>query len=389
MNAFITAVSAVLPGGPVDNRALDDYLGAVSKISAKTRQIILGNNGIKTRYYAIDPKTGKITHTNAQLAAEAVRRLRPANDASAFSLECLCCGTSSPDQIMPGHGSMVHGELVGAGPCEVISTAGICLSGITAMKFGALSVAQELTANAVTTGSELACTFLRDDFFAAMSGNIQDKEQQKKQTKRHPAFSFEADFLRWMLSDGAGAVLIENKPAVKALSLRIDWIEIISHAHQLDACMYAGAVKQKDGSLTGWREYARTGGLDKQGVMTIKQDARLLNREIIRATIGESLPRLVAKHSLKPSGINWFLPHYSSEYFKDPVMNGLEEIGFPIPEDRWFSNLSSKGNTGSASFYIMLEELFSSGRLQKGDRILGMIPESGRFSVGWISLTVV
>ncbi|TKB28270.1 StlD/DarB family beta-ketosynthase [Desulfopila sp. IMCC35006] len=389
MNAFITAVSSVLPGEPVDNRALDDYLGAVSNISAKTRQIILGNNGIKTRYYAMDPQTGRITYTNAQLAAEAVRRLRPGDDQLALWLECLCCGTSSPDQLMPGHGSMVHGELAGAGPCEVISTAGICLSGITAMKFGALSVAQGMTANAVTTGSELACTFLRGDFFAAMSGSSKNKEFEKNQTKRHPAFSFEADFLRWMLSDGAGAVLIEDKPAAGRPSLRIDWIEIISHAHQLEACMYAGAVKQKDGSLTGWREYARNGGLEKQGIMTIKQDARLLNREIIRATIGESLPRLVVKHSLKPSGVDWFLPHYSSEYFKEPVMNGLAEIGFPIPEDRWFSNLSSKGNTGSASFYIMLEELFSSGRLKKGDRILGMIPESGRFAVGWVSLTVV
>jgi 3-oxoacyl-[acyl-carrier-protein] synthase-3 len=60
-----------------------------------------------------------------------------------------------------------------------------------------------------------------------------------------------------------------------------------------------------------------------------------------------------------------------------------------IPEERWFTNLAAKGNTGSASFYIMLEELFASGRLRKGERILGFIPESGRFSVGWMLLTVV
>ncbi|HDZ76453.1 MAG TPA: hypothetical protein ENH42_03490, partial [Desulfobacteraceae bacterium] len=51
--------------------------------------------------------------------------------------------------------------------------------------------------------------------------------------------------------------------------------------------------------------------------------------------------------------------------------------------------LGRKGNTGSASFYIMLEELFSSGKLRRGERILGMIPESGRFSVGYVLLTVV
>lgn len=387
MNAFITAVSAVLPGEPVDNQSLDDYLGMVSHISARTKQIILKNNGIKTRYYAIDPTTGRTTHTNAQLAAEAVRRLRPKEKELTPWLQCLCCGTSSADQLMPGHGSMVHGELAEVGPCEVISTAGICLSGITAMKYGALSVALGTHANAVATGSELASTFMRGDFFAAMTGS--KKAPQKEPAKRHPAFSFEADFLRWMLSDGAGAVLLENKPAAGGLSLKIDWIEIVSYAHQLDTCMYAGAVKQEDGSLIGWREYAGTGGVDGCGVMTVKQDARLLNREIIRTTIMESLPQLVGKYGLASNTVDWFLPHYSSEYFKEPVRDGLAAVGLPIAEHRWFSNLADKGNTGSASFYIILEELFSSGRLRKKDRILAMIPESGRFSVGWLLLTVV
>ena len=70
-------------------------------------------------------------------------------------------------------------------------------------------------------------------------------------------------------------------------------------------------------------------------------------------------------------------------------MEKFIKAGFSVPEAKWFTNLHTKGNTGSASFYIMLEELFSSGELRKGDRILGMIPESGRFSVGWMLLTVV
>ena len=153
--------------------------------------------------------------------------------------------------------------------------------------------------------------------------------------------------------------------------------------------MYAGAVKQDDGRLKGWRELAVSGVLEKQGVLTIKQDARLLNREVIRTLVGQSLPSVVAKHGLDPNAVDWFLPHYSSEYFKEPLMTQLQEINFLIPQERWFTNLASKGNTGSASFFIMLEELFSSGRLKKGDRILGMIPESGRFTVGWVLLTVV
>ena len=385
MNAFITAISAFLPGQPVSNDDLERYLGKVNRIAARTRQIILAGNGIESRHYAIDPETGATTHSNAMLAAEAVRLLVPeGSELSGNFMECLCCGTSSPDQLMPGHASMVHGEL-GCGTCEVVSTAGICLSGITALKYGAMSVAQGLSTRAVATGSELASTFMRTSFFQGMQGAAGQPEKRQD----HPAFSFEAEFLRWMLSDGAGAVLIEKAPAPDGLSLRIDWIEIISQAHCLETCMYAGAVKQEDGSLRGWREYAGEGETARNGVLTIKQDARLLNREVIRTLVGKSLPDVVEKHGLSPADIDWFLPHYSSQYFREPLLQQLQEIDFSIPEERWFTNLASRGNTGSASFYIMLEELFSSGRLQKGERILGFIPESGRFSVGWVLLTVV
>lgn len=384
MNAYITALSSWFPGEPVKNDMLDAYLGAVNSVSAKTRRIILKNNGIHCRYYAINPETGEPTYTNAQMAASAIRRLFTGTSQTVDSIECLCCGTSSPDQIMPGHGSMVHGEL-GNGPCEVVSTAGICLTGITALKYGAMSVGAGLCNNAVATGSELASSFLRSDFFQALSGTTSTEESQNN----HGAFSFEAEFLRWMLSDGAGAALVEAKPVANGNCLRINWIEIVSHAHQLESCMYAGAVKQDDGSLTGWREYARKGPLERQGVLTIKQDARLLNKEIIKAIVGKSLPAIQKKQGLVPKKVDWFLPHYSSQYFCKPLQQGLDAINFHLPEDRWFTNLPTKGNTGSASFYIMLEELFSSGRLKKGDHIVGMIPESGRFSVGWISLTVV
>ena len=385
MNAFITSVAAFLPGTPVGNDDLDRYLGEVATISARTKQIILANNGIRTRHYALDPETGRITHTNAQLAAEAVRLLQyGGRDRAGQPAAYLCCGTSSPDQLMPGHASMVHGEL-GLGPCEIVSTAGICLSGMTAMKYGAMAVASGLAGSAVATGSELAVTFMRNDFFRAMASTV----VRKKKKEDHPAFSFEAEFLRWMLSDGAGAVLIESEPAAAGLSLRIDWLEIVSHAHHLEVCMYAGAVKQKDGSLKGWREYAGPAGVEGKGVFTVKQDARLLSREVLRTLVDQTLPAIAAKHGLNPEDIDWFLPHYSSHYFRQPLFDHLREIDFMIPEERWFTNLTAKGNTGSASFYIMLEELFASGRLRKGQRILGFIPESGRFSAGWMLLTVV
>lgn len=385
MDAYITAISSFLPGEPVANEAIDHYLGKADRVSARTRRIILANNGITSRHYAIDPVSGQPTHTNAQLAASAVRRLPGWSRSAPFRFDCLCCGTSSPDQLLPGHASMVHGELATA-PCEVVSTAGVCLSGITALKYGAMAVASGMAARAVATGSELASSYMRTDFFTRVFGAAANSDGHRQQ--EHPAFSFEANFLRWMLSDGAGALLIEQRPSGPT-SLEIEWIELSSQAHRLTACMYAGCVKEPDGSLTGWRELVRRGVPLDQGMFSIRQDARLLNQEVLPALVGSSLPTIVAKYGLRPEDIDWFLPHYSSGYFREPLGQHLQAIGFAIPQDRWFTNLADKGNTGSASFHIMLEELVASGRLRSGQRLLGLIPESGRFSVGYVMLRVV
>jgi len=51
-------------------------------------------------------------------------------------------------------------------------------------------------------------------------------------------------------------------------------------------------------------------------------------------------------------------------------------------------NLKDVGNVGSASIYLMVEEIMNSGKLKKGDKLLLSVPESGRFSYAYAYLTV-
>ena len=382
MNAYITDMAAFLPNAPVDNHSMEGVLGMIGGSPSRTRSIVLRKNRIRQRYYAIDPATGRLTHTNAQLTAEAVRRLEPYAGFSPADIECLACGTSSPDQLLPGHGLMVHGELSGA-PCEVVTTAGICLSGIGALKYAAMNVALGLVRNAVATGSELASTFMR-------AGMFRDAPHEGETAlEARPVLAFQADFLRWMLSDGAGAAFLSAAPTPGRTALRIDWIDHLSYANEQETCMYCGAVKNADGSLTGWRSFDTPREAVSANAFLTQQDVSLLNREIIRTAVDLALSGVIARRGIAPAEVDWFLPHYSSDFFREPLRRRMEEIGFPIPEERWFSNLATKGNTGSASIFIILEELFHSGRLRKGERLLCMIPESGRFSMAYMLLTVV
>jgi 3-oxoacyl-[acyl-carrier-protein] synthase-3 len=382
MNAYIIDLASFLPNDPVGNEDLEKVLGMAGHTPSRTRNLILRKNKIRERYYAIDPATGRVTHTNAQLTAEAVRRLRPYEGFTPADIECLACGTSSPDQFLPAHGLMVHGELAGS-PCEVTTSAGVCLSGIGALKYAAMNVALGLAGNAVATGSELASTFMR----ASLSRPVSPEKADA--LEKQPVLAFETDFLRWMLSDGAGAAFLSCAPQSGRLALRIEWIEQLSFANLLETCMYGGAVKNGDGSLTGWRSLASLEEAVALDAFLIKQDVNLLNREVVTTAVDRMLTRVVAKHGISPADVDWFLPHYSSEFFRGSLHDRMGKIGFPIPPERWFTNLATKGNTGSASIYIMMDELFHSGRLNKGDRVLCMIPESSRFQIAYMLLAAV
>ncbi|QSI30130.1 StlD/DarB family beta-ketosynthase [Variovorax sp. RKNM96] len=375
-DVFLTRTAAFLPFSPVSNEDIEEVLGRIAGKASRARRLILRSNGIQSRHYAIDRATGQLAMTNAQLTASAIRGL--GDDIG--PVDCLATGTSLPDQLMPNHAVMVHGEL-GWPRLEVVACAGICLAGTAALKHAWLSVRAGDARRAVATGSELASAVMRGSRFEA------ELEHKLEALEERPELAFEKDFLRWMLSDGAGAVLLEREPR-GPLSLRIDWIDLSSAAHELPVCMYAGADKNAEGGLDGW---ARTAPADwhRDSTFAVKQDVRLLNDNIVRATLAEPLAAVIEKRGLKAADIDWFLPHLSSNYFVEPVSRCLDAMGFSIPRERWFSNLARKGNTGSASPYIMLDELFRSGRIQPGQKLLMFVPESGRFSSGFIHMEAV
>lgn len=377
-SAWITNTAAFLPNAPVENDAMEQVLGLVGERPSRARRLILKSNGIKARHYAIDPETRRPTHSNTELTAQAIAGLSDRVDIQ--TLDCLVCGTSVPDQLMPNHALMVQGAL-GLPPLEAVATSGICLSGLTALNYARYAVASGDRQLAVATGSELASPHLLGNRFGGVS------EAALAQLERAPELAFDQEFLRWMLSDGAGACLIEPEPRPDGLSLRIDWLELFAFAGELPPCMYAGAVRNADGGLTGWATLDAE-ERQRQNVMAIKQDVRLLNEAIVPMMIDRPLPGLIEKRGLRADAIDHFLPHYSSNYFRDPMRAGLARAGLPIPPERWFSNLATKGNTGAASIYIMLDELYRSGRLRAGETILCFVPESGRFSCGYMHLTV-
>ncbi len=182
---------------------------------------------------------------------------------------------------------MVHG-LLDAEPMEVLTTAGVCVAGMAAMKhaYNAVRIGEHRAA--IATASETASAIMRSEHFRA-------EIDHKKLDDARPEIGFEKDFLRWMLSDGAGAVLLANQPNEKGLSLKIHWIDLVSYANEMPVCMYAGA-EFIDGNYTGWKAMSEAQRAECSA-MAVKQDVKLLNENIVKYTVEKALERIIPNTS--------------------------------------------------------------------------------------------
>uniref|UniRef100_UPI004047A482 beta-ketoacyl-ACP synthase III n=1 Tax=Aliarcobacter sp. TaxID=2321116 RepID=UPI004047A482 len=379
-NVYINNIQKFMPNEPVDNKNIEEYLGYIGGKKSKAKNIVLRSNGIKRRFYVLEKGTQKPLFTNAQLCSNAIGKLVD-EDFSLEDIECLACGTTSPDQLMPGHTLMVQGEL-GISSIETISAAGICLSGINALKYIYYGIKAGEIKKAVSCGSEASSPILSARNFT------EESNHKLEELEKNAGIAFEKDFLRWMLSDGAGAMRVENAPNKNKISLKIEFIEVLSYAGEMPVCMYSGLEVLDDKSIKSWRGYEQKEVMEKS-LLSVRQDVKLLNENIVEYTVTKPLIEIINKKEIKADDYDYFVPHYSSTYFRDKLYEGLIKANFEIPYERWFTNLVTHGNTGSASIYIMLEELFNSGKLEKGQKILCYIPESGRFSTAFMSLEVV
>ncbi len=369
---YVTSMGKFFPGAPIDNDSMEAFLGCVGGKPSRVRARILKQNGIRTRHYAID-REQKTLFSNAQMAARAVSEAVGRGSIALSEVDFLAAATSQGDFPLPGFASAVHAEL-DIPACEIATLHGVCASGVMALKTAMLQVGAGERNTAIACASEFASRLFKSSRFEAQEG------------VRQHSLSFDTEFLRWMLSDGAGAAVMQSSPAGSGLSFRIEWVELKSFANRFEPCMYVGPQKN-GGPIASWLDYPSYHAAADDGAINLRQDVRMLPDVVQYAVHG--LLDVAARKKLNPAEINWLVAHYSSDVFRDQSYDLAARAGFTVPQEHWFSNLSTVGNVGSASIFVLLEELLYSGRLNAGEKILCLVPESGRFLFGYMLLTVV
>jgi 3-oxoacyl-[acyl-carrier-protein] synthase III len=373
-NVFIKKVTSYFPNKAIGNEDIETYLGMIGGIPSRVKPIILRQNGIKKRYYALDTNQN-VTHSNAKLASEAIKKLF-SGEIPMNSVQVLACGSSVPDQMLPSHASMVHGETFKY-PMEIFSLSGVCLSSLMAFKTAYLSVKSENSSNAVCSASELVSPILLSKFF-------QEEIKDKQRIEKNPSVAFEKDFLRYMLSDGSAALYLSNNGS--AGDIEVNWIETISYANEQDACMYMWGDYDSNGFFNSWKNFSSF-EIAANSIWSIKQNVKLLNKVVIKYFV-DAIELALKKHPVNMEQVRYVIPHISSMYFYDKLYDEICSRGLDLPCSKWFTNLTWVGNCGSAAIFAALDELLRTKEVVRGDKILLLVPESGRSSYGIVLLTV-
>lgn len=370
VHAYITTSGQHLPGPPIGNDAMADHIGHLSEQGMRQGRLFLRQNGIRTRHYAMGAD-GRTEWTLAKLAAAAIDDLfaRAETDRSATGF--LATATTQNDFLAPGLASGVHAAS-GLPPLEIASLQSVCSSAMMALKYAALQVAAGEHRAALALGAEFSSRYFRPGHYLGTAAMAADG-----------GLPADADFLRWTLSDGAAAVLVENRPATHGLSLRIDWISLRSFADRFAPCMTGG--RMPDGSP--WSHAGSIHAAAGAGAFQLRQDVDALHR-MLPLWLGE-LMRLVDEGRVDIAAVDHFLCHFSARSLREEMIRLATKAGCMIPENRWFSNLYEKGNVGAASLFLLLDDLLRSGRLRPGQRLLCAVPESGQCIMGFAMMTVV
>ncbi|KQZ86058.1 hypothetical protein ASD56_07285 [Microbacterium sp. Root166] len=364
--AYLTGFGRYLPGDPVDNDGIVARLGGDDKVTERIRRRILESNGIRQRHYALDER-GEPTELNEGLAVKALQAALDDRGIGAADLRMLACATTMGDVLVPGFASMVHGRL-GGGPMQLLSASGVCASSLAALDAAVSKIRLGDHPVAAVVGSELPSRSLRQRRFDGIRAGM------------------DSHFLRWMLSDGAGAVVVEFQPHPTKPSLRVDWVRHVSLAHEHDVCMRAGMAGPETRVGDTWQDV----GIDEaeaRGMFVLRQDVSMLD-DLAQTGIRQ-FEELVDIGLVDVHHLDHVVCHYSTNMFRDVAFEALRRRIPTLDTDRWFSNLETRGNTGSASIFIALEEAWHAGRFAPGETVLLAVPESGRFSFAFAHLTVV
>ncbi len=340
----IAGTGHYLPGSPITQDELRTRFRAWPDcLPERVRDALLAESGIQTRYFGVALDGSGTRESNASMAARAGRRALEAAGWTPRDVDLLIVTTVIPDQLIPPTSTLVQ-QALGIPVCMELEISANCTA-----PYKALQVA----ANQLRLGEHRRALVCSVQFvsFLGMPPWASPERMTPSQAQ-----------LRWILSDGAGAIALERGDP--DIELRT-WIE-------------SRATNRRPGmELQLGAGYADLAGTIARGGHHVSQRARRLRTDALREGI-TAFGQMLAHLAIPASSIDHAIPELPGVQYGN-IVREHAAVRFALPPSAWRFDVAEIGNVGGATLPIVLDRLVRAQRVRRGELVVSFAEESSNW----------
>jgi 3-oxoacyl-[acyl-carrier-protein] synthase-3 len=320
---------------------------------------MLDRGGVQTRHFAVDPETGDMTHNFSSMAEKAARNALDMAKLDPKQLDLVIISCPSYDQSTPPTSALLQ-ERLGIQNCAEMEIHSNC-TGVgkgVQVAFDALRCGRYRTA--LVCYSQLSSIYLRSCYF-----------NQPKMDKVHAA-------LRWILADGAGAVVLQGGNA-GGHEVMGTFVESVGAGRP--AGMTAG------GAAADLMQSARQiPQLYDAGLHHLWQDFTAVNDNAAPLLL-QGLVRFTEQMKIQPGTVDHYVVSIPTwQLYEDHIPAFLDRLNITREKIKFRSNRI--GYCGGAATLLHLDEMVRTGEIQPGQLAVVHAVESSKwmtagFAVRW------
>ena len=364
----IVGTGSFLPGPPVPNDRVEAVLGPLVNAPTKVKSFVgnlgqkmLDRGGVQTRHFAVDPETGDMTYNFSTLAEQAARKALEMAEIEPQEIDLLLISCPSYDQSTPPTSALLQ-ERLAIQSCAEMEIHSNCSGVGKSMQIAFDTIRSGRYKTALVCYSQLSSIYLRSCYF-----------NQPKIDKVHAA-------LRWILADGAGAIILRAAdPAEKGHQVIDTFVESVGAGRP--AGMTAGGA-----AADLMRTTQQIPELYQAGLHHLWQDFTAVNDNAAPLLL-QGLLNFTKRMKIDPSTVNHYVVSIpTTQLYEDHIPAFLDRLGITREQIKFRSN--KIGYCGGAATLLHFDQMVREGEIKPGELAVVHAVESSKwmtagFAVRW------
>lgn len=353
----ITGTGSFLPGKPIPKDQVDIYLGELPNAPLKVRKWLkrirlLMNELVDVEFYhfAIDPLTREFTEDNITMSVKAAKVALTEAALPPENIDLIAYGSAHQDQ-MPTASVRIQ-EALGIEQCAELSIHANCTSAYKAMLVAYDMIRNGRYHNALVISSNISSSELVAEYF------------------NQPLLTKEDLFLRYFLSDGASALVLQSDNK-KHDGLYIDHVYMESIGGKKPSAMGnkrpAYWMNPKEEFEKGYHHLAQM----------FQEELGPNFHEKGGSVFFKGLKRMLSGHEIDLDRLRFFQVNFPSKHISELILDECESLN--IPRKTFYSKMSTMGYIGPPMAFLCLDKIRREEELAPGDIIISFVTEVSKF----------